>query len=166
MALFVESDSTSSSPAAVCLCSMLIDAVELRCRGEKRSREEVLAAVPLRAVLSLYPGRHGWHSGNRNPPLMAGLVVPGRAEWATQPLGRARVPTIKTGALLVVGVQELRSRRNYQSFRQAWGCRVVGSSASNGAVGAHKLGAGQQLLDATIDCDGSTAAEVRRSPFP
>jgi hypothetical protein len=85
---------------------------------------------------------------------MAGLVVPGRAEWATQPLGRARVTTVKIGALLVVGVQELRSCRNYQSFRQPWGCRVVGSSASKGAAGAHKLGAGQQLLDAPISCDG------------
>lgn len=106
---------------------MLVDAVELRYRGEKRSREEVLEAVPLRAVLSLSPGRPGWHSGSRNPPLMAGLVVPGRAEWATPPLDQARVTTIKGGSLLVVGVQELRSGRNYESFPQAWWCRVVGT---------------------------------------
>ena len=111
----------------LCLSSMLVDAVELRWRGTKRSREEVLAAVPTRAVLSLSPGRPGWHSGSRNPPLMAGLVVPGKAEWAVPPLDPARVTTIKSGALLVVGVQELRNGRSYESFPQAWWCRVVGS---------------------------------------
>lgn len=133
---------------------MLVDAVELRHRGAKRSREEVLATVPLRAVLSLSPGRPGWHSGSRNPPLMAGLVVPGKAEWATPPLDQARVTTIKAGALLVVGVQELRSGRNYQSFRQAWWCRVVGSAVPNPTARTSKLGTGRELLDATIECDG------------
>lgn len=109
---------------------MLVDAVELRWRGTKRSREEVLAAMPTRAVLSLSPGRPGWHSGSRNPPLMAGLVVPGKAEWAVPPLDPARVTTIKSGALLVVGVQELRNGRNYESFPQAWWCRVVGTGVS------------------------------------
>jgi hypothetical protein len=94
--------------------------------GTKRSREEVLAAVPTRAVLSLSRGRPGWHSGSPNPPLMAGLVVPGKAEWAVPPLDPARVTTIKSGALLVVGVQELLKGRSYESFPQVWWCRVVG----------------------------------------
>jgi hypothetical protein len=114
----------------------LVDVVELRYLGMKRPREDVLAAVPLRAVLSLSPGRPGWHSVARNPPLMAGLVVPGKAEWATPPLDQARVTTIKGGSLLVIGLQELRNGRNYQSFPQAWWCRVVGTSPHGDAIGA------------------------------
>ena len=75
----------------VCLPSNLVDPVELCHRGAKRSREEVLAAMPPQAVLSLSPGSAGWHSGSRNPPLIAGLAVPGRSEWAAPPLDQARV---------------------------------------------------------------------------
>jgi hypothetical protein len=84
---------------------------------------------------------------------MAGLVVTSMAEWATPPLDQARVTTIKTSALLVVGVQEQRIGRNHQAFRQAWWFGVVGSAAIDGAAGPHKLGAGQRLLAVTIDLD-------------
>lgn len=109
---------------------MLVDVVELRCRGLKRAREEVLSATPVRGLLSLSPGRPGWHSGSRNPPLMAGVVLPGRSEWAMPPLDQARVTTIKRGSLLVVGLQEARTGRNYETFRQAWWCRVVDGGAA------------------------------------
>ncbi len=73
---------------------MLVDVVELRCRGVKRAREEVLSATPVRGLLSLSPGRPGWHSGSRNPPLMAGVVLPGRSEWAMPPsIKRASPPS-------------------------------------------------------------------------
>lgn len=111
---------------------MLVEVVELRCRGVKRAREDVLAAEPVRVLLSLSPGRPGWHSGSRNPPLMAGVVRPGLSEWAMPPLDQARVTTIKSGSLLVVGLQEVRAGRNCESFRQAWWCRVVGGASSSG----------------------------------
>ena len=63
---------------------------------------------------------------------MAGVVRSGLSEWAMPPLDQARVTTIKSGALLVVGLQEVRSGRNYESFRQAWWCRVVGGTSSSG----------------------------------
>jgi len=42
--------------------SLLVDVAELRKRGMERLREDVLAAVSLRGLLSLSPGRLGWHS--------------------------------------------------------------------------------------------------------
>ena len=54
------------------------------------------------------------------------------------PLDQARVTTIKSGSLLVVGLQEARTGRNYETFRQAWWCRVV----DGGATGAGRPGGG------------------------
>lgn len=120
----------------VYISSIVVDVVELRYLGMKRPRADVLVAVPLRAVLLLCRGRPSWHSVARNPPLMAGLVVPGKAEWGTPPLDQARITTIKGGSLLVMGLQELRNGRNYQSFSQAWWCGVVGTSPHGDAKGA------------------------------
>ena len=88
---------------------MLVDLVELRCQGVKLPREVVLAAVPLRGELSLSEGRPGWYRGQRSPPLLAGLVVPGKTEWALAPLDQAWVKVIRGGNLVVIGTQQFSS---------------------------------------------------------
>lgn len=72
---------------------MLVDVVELRNRGVKRPRAQVLAEKPVRAELSLQAGRPGWHADQRNAPLLAGLLVPGETNWAKEPLDPARPGT-------------------------------------------------------------------------
>lgn len=105
---------------------MLVDVVPLRLRGVRRPRDEVLAAVPLRAELQLTIHRPGWHPGQRNAPLLAGLVEPGQTRWALPPLDKARVSKISGPSLLVVGFEEIpRGRREVDVFWQAWWCRLV-----------------------------------------
>lgn len=109
---------------------MLVDVVELRHRGVKRPRAQVLADKPVRAVLTLQAGRPGWHAGQRNAPLLAGLLVPGETNWAREPLDPARVTAIKGTSLLIVGMQEIPiyGGRQVEVHRQAWWCRIVQTS--------------------------------------
>lgn len=108
---------------------MLVDVVELRLKGEKRPKEEVQAATPVRGVLSLSPARPGWHAGKHNAPLLAGLVAVGQTRWALEPLDLARVTVIRDFALLIVGAQEFNATSRYRDrvkvYPQAWWCRVV-----------------------------------------
>ena len=105
---------------------MLVDVVELRRGGARRSIEEVKAARPVRGWLTLDPSRPGWHSGQRNAPMLASLLIPGTCEWAIEPLDHARVVKIARGAMLMVGLQE-RSRpvRLVEQVRQAWWVRAA-----------------------------------------
>lgn len=110
---------------------MLVDVVQLRLKGEKRPLAEVRAETPLRAVLSLYAGRPGWHRGQRNPPLLAGLVALGTTKWALPPLDLARIECIRGPNLYIVGVEEIvQYRRQVLTFKQAWWCRLVLASTS------------------------------------
>lgn len=104
---------------------MLVDVVPLRYLGVKRPRDEVRTAVPLRGLLFLTASRPGWHSSQRNPPLLAGLQTPGTTSWSIPPLDHARVTTIRAGSMIVVGVEEIGSGRNFVNYPQAWWCRVV-----------------------------------------
>ena len=109
---------------------MLVDLVELRAQGMKLPREVVLAATPLRGELSLSEGRPGWYRGQKNPPLLAGLVVPGRTEWAIAPLDSAWVKAIRNGDMVIHGIQQHSSSgrdRDIRPFPQAWWCRIVGA---------------------------------------
>lgn len=105
---------------------MLVDVVLMRIRGEPRRRADVQASVPVRGVLQLDHVRPGWHRGQRDAPLLAGLVVPGGSEWALPPLDQARITRIRGPNLYIVGIEEItRDRRTVLTFRQAWWCRLV-----------------------------------------
>lgn len=113
---------------------MLVDVVVMRVRGEPRPRAEVQAAAPVRGVLQIDYVRPGWHRGQRNAPLLAGLVVPGGSEWALPPLDQARIERIRGPNIYIVGTEEIvRDRRTVLTFRQAWWCRLV---LDGGAVAA------------------------------
>lgn len=121
---------------------MLVDVVVMRIRGERRPREEVLAAAPVRAVLQLDYVRPGWHRGQRNAPLLASLVLPGSSEWALPPLDRARIERIRAANLYIVGVEEIvRDRRTLLTFPQAWWCRLV----LDGGAASFRAGSRQPL---------------------
>lgn len=107
---------------------MLVDVVQLRHLGVKRARNDVRATPPIRGILSLNCRRPGWHPGQRNPPLLAGLILPGAIEWCIPPLDCARVTTIRDGALVVAGLEEIANGRNHVQYPQAWWCRIVGQS--------------------------------------
>ncbi|MBK6616326.1 hypothetical protein [Ottowia sp.] len=119
---------------------MLVDVVELRYRGAKRSRDDVKAATPIRGLLSLTAARPGWHPNKVQAPLLAGLVLPGAAQWALSPLDHARVTTIRNGSLVVVGLQEVPHGRNWDTFPQAWWCRIV--AGANGPSAGRSTGSG------------------------
>lgn len=104
---------------------MLVDVLQLRERGEKRPREALQAAAPVRGKLRLTSGRPGWHAGLRNAPLLAGIIELGTVEWAIPPLDEARVTRIEGLNLIIVGVEEVVDGRRTYRYRQAWWCRVV-----------------------------------------
>ena len=115
---------------------MLVDLVELRDRGVKLPREVVLAAAPLRGELSLSEGRPGWHSGQKTLSLLAGLVVPGKVEWAIAPLDYAWVKIIRMDNMVIVGIQQHSGSgrdKDIQAFPQAWWCRIVNAPATDRA---------------------------------
>lgn len=104
---------------------MLVDVLQLRERGEKRPRDELRSAPPVRGKLRLTSGRPGWHAGQRNAPLLAGIIELGTVEWAIPPLDEARVTRIEGHNLIVVGVEEIVEGRRTYRYRQAWWCRIV-----------------------------------------
>lgn len=105
---------------------MLVDVVVMKIRGETRPKAEVRSAAPVRGVLQLDHGRPGWHRGQHNAPLLAGLVVPGGTEWALPPLDQARIERIRGPNLYIVGIEEIaRDRRTVTTYPQAWWCRLV-----------------------------------------
>lgn len=105
---------------------MLVDVVAMRIRGEKRPRDDVLAATPVRGILQLDFVRPGWFRGQKNAPLLAGLLIPGACEWALPPLDQARVQRIWGPNLYITGLEEFeRARRTVVTYRQAWWCRLV-----------------------------------------
>ncbi len=121
-----------------------MDVVVMRIRGEPRPKAEVRSAVPVRGVLQRDHVRPGWHHGQRNPPLLAGLVVPGASEWALPPLAQARITRIRGPNLYIVGIEEIvRDRRTVLTFRQAWWCRLVLDGGAAAAAAAAFRAAGQ-----------------------
>jgi hypothetical protein len=113
-----------------CSSSMLVDVVRLRIEGQKRSRETVLADTPIRGVFSLSPARPGYYEGQRNAPLLAGLVAPGGTSWLLPPLDGAVVRRVRGNDLIVAGVEEIAHGRNYVNYQQVWWCRVVSHGAT------------------------------------
>lgn len=105
---------------------MLVDVVPLRVLGVPRPRDEVRAAVPFRGLLQLDFVRPGWYRGQKKPPLLAGVLLPGQTEWALPPLDYARVERVRAGNIYIVGSEQvLHARRDLRNYRQAWWCRVV-----------------------------------------
>lgn len=116
---------------------MLVDVVVMKIRGEARPKAEVRSAVPVRGVLQLDDARPGWHRGQRNAPLLAGLVVPGGTEWALPPLDQARIERIRGPNLYIVGIEEIaRDRRTVATYPQAWWCRLILDGGTVAAVEA------------------------------
>lgn len=105
---------------------MLVDVIELRVRGQKRSKDQVRALTPVRGILTLDSKFPVWNSGRRDWNLQASLRIPDQSEWALEPLEDARVVAIKQGSLLVIGTQYLCEMRRYVDYPQAWWCRVAG----------------------------------------
>ena len=101
---------------------MLVDVVELRVRGSKRSREEVQNTTPVRGVLQF--GAHRPGDANRDQ-LLASLLKPGTFDYALRPLDWARVTKIDSAGLIVVGLQESGYGRRLEELPQAWWCRPV-----------------------------------------
>lgn len=105
---------------------MLVDVIKLRFHGEKRPRADIRADVPVRGELQLDVGRPGWHAGQKRPPQLAGLVVPGGVEWALPPLDEAWVRKIRGNSMLIIGTEEIRrDRRTVDLYPQSWWCRLV-----------------------------------------
>lgn len=108
---------------------MLVDVVKLRHRGEKRAREDVREATPVRGWLQLGLERSAAHYRSKfSAPLMAGLLMPSESKWALPPLLNARVMKIKPGGgMLIVGYEEVSNDggRHVDQVRQAWWVRVV-----------------------------------------
>lgn len=105
---------------------MIVDVVELRERGVKLPRERILATAPFRAELSLTTSRPGWYKGQRNPPLLAGLLWAGETQWAREPLDQARVTAIRGGSLVIIGMQQVTGYgHQLAEYPQAWWCRIV-----------------------------------------
>jgi hypothetical protein len=105
---------------------MLVDVVELRRGGEKRPREDVLVAQPVRGELMLHnirPGTNHWRGRER--PLQAGLMRPGSYDWVIPPLDYARVTRIRGDSLVIAGFQETGLRKATQIHRQTWWVRPV-----------------------------------------
>jgi len=69
--------------------------------------------VPIRGLLSLNANRPGWHGSQRHPALLAGLQTPGTCFRAIPPLDQARVTTIKSGSMVITGVEEIAVGRNH-----------------------------------------------------
>ena len=110
---------------------MLVDVTPLRQRGEKLPRDLVLQTPPVRGHLRLTSGRPGYyHRGQRDAKMLAGLVTPGTSQWALPPLDMAVVKRIEGAHMIILGIEEIVSGRNTESFRQAWWVRVLDSSAS------------------------------------
>jgi hypothetical protein len=110
---------------ACTVLGMLVDVVQMRSRGERRPEAEVRGAAPVRGILQLDPVRPGWHRGQRNAPLLAGLLVPGVAEWALPPLDQARIKRIRGPYIYIVGLEEIESGRHVKTYPQGWWCRLV-----------------------------------------
>lgn len=104
---------------------MLIDVVELRVKGQKRPKEEVLVLQPVRGILMLDSKFPVWNAGRRGKNLRATLRVPDQTEWALEPLEDATVVAIKQGSILVIGTQYLYEMRRTVEYPQAWWCRIA-----------------------------------------
>ena len=116
---------------------MLVDVVCLRVQGERRHREEVRAALPVRGELQLSPQRPGWHVGARNAPMLASLVTPGTTHYALPPLDKAQVKRIAGMALLITGREEIQRGRTWFECPQSWWCRLVPPASD--AIGLHGI---------------------------
>lgn len=110
---------------------MWVDVVRLRRKGERLSPAEVAGAAPVRGRLQLDYVRPGYYRGQRDAPLLAGLLSPGESEWALPPLDHARVVKIRAGGgMLIVGLEEVprMNHRGSDIVPQAWWVRAISES--------------------------------------
>jgi len=116
---------------------MLVDVVEMRCRGVRIAEAQLKIAQRHRGMLSLSPDRPGRDPRNPDPPLLAGLIAADGCAWILPPLDKARVTKINGRGMLIRGRQELRSTRSSRAsewFDQTWWVRVVAPAAELAAL--------------------------------
>ncbi|WP_201492486.1 hypothetical protein [Rubrivivax sp. A210] len=94
----------------------------------------MLAAAPLRGNLQLNNRRPGYYVGQRNAPLLAGLVSPGETRWMLPPLDQARVVVIRGPEMVISGIEAIEQARQLLEFHQAWWCRLLPEAAGGAAV--------------------------------
>jgi hypothetical protein len=94
---------------------MRVRVVQMRDRGEKLRREDILRAAPLEGDLSLSAA-----SAVRPDALLAGLTSPGETRWLLPPLLSARVTRIRGRHLVIVGFEQVQTGRKLHTYRQAW----------------------------------------------
>lgn len=130
---------------------MLCDVVRLRAEGLKLPRDQVRATPPVRGNLQLGPGRAGWHRGQRDAQLLAGLVGPGESRWLLPPLDAARVRAIKLDNILIFGFEEHDlGRGRVQRHQQAWWCRVVGGANHESPMPAQRSSPDRQDFEVSL----------------
>lgn len=102
---------------------MLVDVVMMRAEGEKRPREELLAAKPLRAELVVHTVGASTYAILTRPwdgPSAPGTHLP--------QLQQARVRAIKGNALMLHGTEFAGMHHERRQVPQAWWCRVLPES--------------------------------------
>lgn len=107
---------------------MLVDVILLRCEGQKRPKDEVLGAKPLRAELRVQQSPGG---------LIAHLLFP----WNGPAGPGSNVPTLQdcrlkrmTGDdIVLLGAEWVGMHHVRRRVPQAWWCRIVASAPASGA---------------------------------
>lgn len=94
---------------------MLVDVVELRCRGEKRPRDEVRASTPIRAQLLL---TKKWPTQDHD----RATVFAALSGLTLGELDDARVLYIRGRNIVITGRQQVAAGEVYS---QAWWCKIV-----------------------------------------
>lgn len=116
------------------VCSSTLLDVLQTCRAGIRLAPAMLdLAAPVRGDVQITPGRPGYHSAQRNAPLLAGIVEAGQIEWALVPLDQARVTRIIDREMVIVGVEEVLEGRTAKRYQQAW--RVHQPESASAASG-------------------------------
>jgi hypothetical protein len=100
---------------------VLVEVVELRVRGVRRSREELMSATPVRGLLQMSRHRTGYYRDKSRAPLLALLLAETETKSLLEPLDEARVVKIARGAILIVGMQlHVLPIRHYLEMPQGW----------------------------------------------
>lgn len=104
---------------------MLVDVIPLRCEGQKRPKDEILGARPLRAELRVQQSPGGpiaqllfpW-----NGPASPGSNVP--------TLQDCRLQRMTGNDIVLLGAEWVGMHHQRRRVPQAWWCRIVGPATA------------------------------------
>ncbi len=99
---------------------MLADVRPMRRGGRRLPRDEIMATTPRRGELLIAP-----NPGRRDPKPVAALLGPDLMTYLLPPLDQARILRWRGRDLVVVGLEEVGSRKAPRVEVQAWWVRVV-----------------------------------------